>query len=48
MCNHYRNYIRKAGLSTEIYGYEEFSETKIRFDTIRSTSIPIGPQLLSV
>lgn len=32
MCNHYRNDIRKRGLSRAIYGYEEFSEIKIRFD----------------
>lgn len=26
MCNHYRNDIRKLGLSREIYGFGEFSE----------------------
>ncbi len=30
MCNHYRADIRKAGLEMERYGYEEFSETRIR------------------
>ncbi|MBL8557381.1 MAG: SOS response-associated peptidase family protein [Hyphomonadaceae bacterium] len=29
MCNRYRNYIRKAGLEFETWGYEEFSETRI-------------------
>lgn len=32
MCNHYRNDIRKGGVSQAVYGYEEFSDTKIRFD----------------
>lgn len=30
MCNHYRNDIRKAGLEFEEYGYDEFSETRIK------------------
>lgn len=30
MCNHYRDDIRKAGLEMERYGYEEFSQTRIR------------------
>jgi putative SOS response-associated peptidase YedK len=30
MCNHYRNDIRKASRELELYGYDEFSETKIK------------------
>lgn len=30
MCNHYRADIKKLGLDFEQYGFEEFSETKIR------------------
>lgn len=30
MCNHYRNDIAKSGRQFEFYGYEEFSETKIK------------------
>ncbi|MBT9445626.1 MAG: SOS response-associated peptidase family protein [Hyphomonadaceae bacterium] len=30
MCNHYRNDIRKSGRELELFGYEEFSETKTR------------------
>jgi putative SOS response-associated peptidase YedK len=29
MCNHYRNDIRKAGRAFEVYGFDEFSETRI-------------------
>lgn len=46
MCNHYRNEIRKAGLSTEIYGFEEFSETKIRFDNYPSDIYPDRPAMI--
>lgn len=46
MCNHYRNEIRKAGLSTKIYGYEEFSETKIRFDNYPTDIYPDRPAMI--
>lgn len=46
MCNHYRNEIRKAGLSTEIYGFEEFSETKIRFDNYPTDIYPDRPAMI--
>lgn len=29
MCNRYRNFIRKAGLEFETWGFEEFSETRL-------------------
>lgn len=40
MCNRYRNYIRKMGLEFERWGYEEFSETRIK--------IRLGNQLSAV
>lgn len=42
MCNHYRNDIRKRGLSQAIYGYEEFSQIKIRFDNHPADIYPDG------
>jgi putative SOS response-associated peptidase YedK len=46
MCNHYRNDIRKAGLSSDIYGFEEFSETKIRFDNHPVDIYPDRPAMI--
>lgn len=46
MCNHYRNDIRKANLSTDIYGFEEFSETKIRFDNLPVDVYPDRPAMI--
>ena len=42
MCNHYRNDIRKAGREMELYGYEEFSETRIeiRFADLAQDMFP--------
>ena len=46
MCNRYRNYLRKAGLEFETWGYEEFSETRIkvhlgdRLDAIKDDIYP--------
>ncbi len=40
MCNHYRNDIRKGGLGREIYGFEEFSETRLRFDNMPADIYP--------
>jgi putative SOS response-associated peptidase YedK len=34
MCNHYRNDIRKAGRAFEVYGFDEFSETRIEPDLL--------------
>lgn len=46
MCNHYRNEIRKAGLSRKVYGFEEFSETKIRFDNFPEDVYPDRPAMI--
>jgi putative SOS response-associated peptidase YedK len=42
MCNHYRNEIRKTGREFEEYGYEEFSEIKIRirFPNLEEEAFP--------
>lgn len=40
MCNHYRNDNRKLGASTEIYGFEEFSDTTLRFDNLATDVYP--------
>jgi putative SOS response-associated peptidase YedK len=42
MCNHYRNEIRKTGREFEEYGYEEFSEIriKIRFGRLDEEAFP--------
>jgi putative SOS response-associated peptidase YedK len=46
MCNRYRNYVRKAGLEFEAWGYEEFSETRIeirfgdRLDELKADVFP--------
>lgn len=42
MCNHYRNDIRKRGLSDAVYGFDEFSEIKIRFDNRPADIYPDG------
>lgn len=34
MCNRYASDIRKAGLEREYYGFEEFSETRIRLNSL--------------
>lgn len=34
MCNRYASDIRKAGLEAEFYGFEEFSETRIKLNSI--------------
>ena len=42
MCNHYKNDIRKSVGSTKYYGYEEFSQIKIRFDNAPIDVYPDG------
>ena len=34
MCNRYASDIRKAGLEAEYYGFEEFSETRIKLNSV--------------
>src|SRR5690606_35670493 len=42
MCNHYRNDVRKLGASRDLYGFEEFSEIRIRFPDIPIDVFPDG------
>lgn len=46
MCNHYRNDIRKANLEVDIYGFREFSETRIRFDNHPVDIYPDRPAMV--
>jgi putative SOS response-associated peptidase YedK len=48
MCNHYRNEIRKSGRQFEEWGYEEFSEIKIRirFPGLEEEAFPDRPALV--
>ena len=47
MCNHYRHEIRKAGLSTQVYGFEEFSDGALEFTEMRwGVPPPDGPKKL--
>lgn len=53
MCNRYRNYVRKAGLEFETWGYEEFSETRIkirlgeRLDVVKDELFPDSSALVA-